>query len=240
MPLNDQPRFAKQITFLKSRLSPEGYLGLHLTIGAAIIIGATWVFAAIAEDVATADRLTVVDAEVSAWLHARTTPTLTAILLVITNVHATIGVTLITLIVFLLLVWRNHRSQALALICSVFGGMLLNLILKNIFLRARPHFENPILTLTTYGFPSGHTMMATCLYGALSGVAIWKVRSWSYRVLAVLAATLMVALVGFSRIYLGAHYLSDVVGAFAEGMVWLAFCLTTVNVIERRRKTNSA
>ncbi|MDX6611518.1 MAG: hypothetical protein QOD75_704 [Blastocatellia bacterium] len=233
MPLPNQ-RFAKPRAFLKARLSPEGYLGLHLTIGALILIGATWIFAAIAEDVVTADRLTVVDVEFSNWLHARANPTVTAVLIVITNLHATIGITILTFAAFLFLIRRGYRAQSLALVFSVFGGMLLNVILKNIFVRARPHFEAPILTLTTYGFPSGHTMMATCFYGALAAIAIWSLRTWGARLAATLGAGLMILLVGFSRIYLGAHYLSDVLGAMAEGLVWLAFCLTAVSVAHRR------
>lgn len=231
-------RFPKQIAFLKARLSPEGYLGLHLTIGALILIGATWLFGAIAEDVVTEDRLTVVDAEVSAWLHTHAHPWATTVLLIITHLHATMGVTIITFAAFLYLLRQKQRSQALALVLSVGGGMLLNVVLKNVFLRARPHFENPILTLTSYGFPSGHTMAATCLYGALCTFAVWSLRPWAWRVLTILAAGFLIMLVGFSRIYLGAHYLSDVLGAMAEGLIWLAFCLTAVDVIRRRPRPN--
>ena len=236
---NSRHRFAKQIAFLQARFSTEGYLGLHLTIGALILIGGTWLFAAIAEDVVTANRLTVVDAEVSAWLHAHVHPVVTGILLFITKLHTTVGVTIITLAAFLYLLRKKQRSWALAIIFSVFGGMLLNVILKNVFHRARPHFDNSILTLTSYGFPSGHTMMATCLYGALGAFAVWKLRPWPWRVLAVLAASFLILLVGFSRIYLGAHYLSDVLGAITEGLVWVAFCLTAVNVIRSRSSHTS-
>jgi undecaprenyl-diphosphatase len=199
------------------------------------MIAATWIFAMIAKDVAAADRITIIDKEFSAWLHARAQPALTSVLLFVTTIHGHAGVLILMSAAFLLLIWRHHRSQAIALACSVFGGMVLNPILKNVFLRARPQFENPIvtLTLTTYGFPSGHTMMAASLYGALAAFAIWNFKNWAWRVLSVLACGFLILLVGFSRIYLGAHYLSDVLGAFAEGMVWLAFCLTAVSVIRR-------
>lgn len=238
MTSSNRQRFEKQIAFLKARLSPEGYLGLHLTIGALIMIGATWLFAAIAEDVVTADRLTVIDVQFSAWLQAHGKPWLTAFLLLVTNIHATLGATIITTAVFIYLVKNRHRRWALTVALSVFGGMLLNVLLKNIFHRARPHFDNPILTLTSYGFPSGHTMMASCLYGVLGAFAVSQLKAWRWRVLAVVAAGFLILLVGFSRIYLGAHYLSDVLGAMAEGMVWLAFCLTAVNMIRHRLRPN--
>ncbi|MEP6707762.1 MAG: phosphatase PAP2 family protein, partial [Pyrinomonadaceae bacterium] len=149
-----------------------------------------------------------------------------------------LGATIITTAVFLYLLKNKERRWALTIALSEFGGMLLNVILKNVFHRARPHFDDPILTLTSYGFPSGHTMMATCLYGALGAFAVWKLKAWRWRVLAILAASFMILLVGFSRIYLGAHYLSDVLGAMAEGLVWLAFCLTAVSMIRHRLRPN--
>jgi undecaprenyl-diphosphatase len=221
---------------LKARLSPEGYLGLHLTIGALILIGATWIFGAIAEDVVTKDRITVVDANFSAWLYTHWHPWITRALLIVTHLHGTIGITIITSAVFLYLVRLRYRAQALALVLSVGGGMVLNVILKNVFARARPHFDNPILTLTSHSFPSGHTMAATCFYGALCVFAVSNLKTWTGRVLTILVAGSLILLVGFSRIYLGAHYLSDVMGAIAEGLVWLAFCLTAVNVVTRRPK----
>jgi len=201
------------------------------------MIGATWLFAVIAENVVTADRLTVIDADVTAWLHAHRTPLVTAVLMVITHLHGTVAATILTIGAFFLMRRRGYRAQALAMVLSVFGGMLLNVTLKNVFLRARPHFDNPILTLTSYGFPSGHTMMATCFYGALGAIAIANLRKWGWRVVAGVAASFMILLVGFSRIYVGAHYLSDVLGAMAEGLVWLAFCLTAVRVVHQRRRS---
>ncbi|MEO8433409.1 MAG: phosphatase PAP2 family protein [Pyrinomonadaceae bacterium] len=231
-------RYPRQIAFLKARLSPEGYLGLHLTIGALILIGATWLFAAIAEDVVTKDHIIVVDANFSAWLYAHWHPWTTRTLLIVTHLHGTIGITIITTLVFLYLMRHKYRSQALALVLSVAGGGLLNVILKNVFLRSRPSLENPILTLTSHSFPSGHTMAATCFYGALCVFAVWSLKAWSGRLLAIVTAAFMIMLVGFSRIYLGAHYLSDVLGAIAEGLAWVAICLTAVEVIRRRPGRN--
>jgi undecaprenyl-diphosphatase len=236
MPSHTDHRFARQVAFLKARLSPEGYLGLHLTAGALIMLGATWLFAVIAADVVTADSLTVIDANFTNWLYARRTPAVTAVLMVVTNFHDTLGASILTLAVFVFMLRRGFRPQALAMVLSVFGGMLLNVTLKHVFLRTRPHFENPILTLTSYGFPSGHTMMATCFYGALGAIAIANLKNSSWRIGVGLVAGFMILLVGFSRIYLGAHYLSDVLGAMAEGLVWLAFCLTSVRIVHHRRR----
>jgi undecaprenyl-diphosphatase len=113
--------------------------------------------------------------------------------------------------------------------------MLLNKFLKYIFHRPRPHFDDPILALTSYSFPSGHTMTATVLYGVLAALLVTKIERRSLRVLVVLLASGLIAVVGFSRIYLGAHYLSDVLGAIAEGIAWLSLCLTAVYSVWRQR-----
>ena len=133
--------------------------------------------------------------------------------------------------------WRKrYRTQVLILTLAVFGGMLLNATLKQIFMRSRPQFENPILNLTSYSFPSGHTMMATVFYGSLCFMFVTRFRDWRARGLAVVVSGCLILLVGFSRIYLGVHYLSDVMAAIAEGLAWLAFCVISVEDLGRRRK----
>jgi undecaprenyl-diphosphatase len=77
-------------------------------------------------------------------------------------------------------------------------------------------------------------MMATVLYGTLCLVIVTRVRSWLWRALAIASAAVMILMVGFSRIYLGVHYLSDVLAAIAEGLAWLAFCFGLVEALRRR------
>jgi undecaprenyl-diphosphatase len=182
--------------------------------------------------------LTVWDIRFSAWLHRHAVRPLTTVLLFVTNIHSTWGVALTTVVVSLFLIRLRQRYWLLALLLSVGGGMLLNVLLKNAFQRARPQFADPILTLTSYGFPSGHTMMATTLYGVLCAFAVSKIERWPMRLLAICLAIFLVLLVGFSRIYLGVHYLSDVLGAIAEGVAWMALCLTAVDTMRRRQRRN--
>jgi len=110
-------------------------------------------------------------------------------------------------------------------------GMMLNGMLKYVFHRSRPAWDDPILMIGSFGFPSGHAMSATLLYGFLAAFGVRKVQAWRWRVLAVLAAGLLVVLIGFSRLYLGVHYLSDVLAGMAAGSAWLALCLTAVGTL---------
>ncbi len=80
-------RFAPQIAFVRARLSPQSYLGLQLTMGALILIGASWIFGGVAEDVVHGDPLTLVDLQLAQRFHTHSTPYLTEIMLAITHLH---------------------------------------------------------------------------------------------------------------------------------------------------------
>jgi membrane-associated phospholipid phosphatase len=221
-------RFARQIRFLQARLSPEGYLGLHLTIGLLVILAAGWWFADIAEDMSGEAAKRLLDERVTAWFRQRATPALTQISRVVTFFGSVGFVAVASSCGAIVLLVREWWYQLLALTLAVGGGSLLNILLKHFFHRQRPVLENPLLTLSSFGFPSGHTMGATLLYGVLAVFVAQSVRTWRLRALAFSMAALAGALIGLSRIYLGAHYLTDVVGAIAVGLAWLAFCWTGV------------
>jgi undecaprenyl-diphosphatase len=223
------------VGFVRARLSPEGYLGLHLTLGALILVSASGLFGLIVEDVRTNDPLTVLDRQVAAWLHARATPPVTTAMLAISFLGSLRWVAAVVLGTTLLLGWHHRWADFLALVLAVPGGMGLNVLLKGAFRRQRPTFADPLLVLATYSFPSGHAMAATCLYGVLAATAVWRIRQRGFRVAVAGAAGLMTVLVGFSRIYLGVHYLSDVMGGMTAGVAWLAMCLTTVETVRRHR-----
>lgn len=223
--------------FAAARFSPEGEYGLHLTVGLACLLAAMAVFARLAGAVVAGAPITQLDVEVADWLHrhARQGGLLRDGLLLLTHLHSTPGVLAIAAGVGFWFHRRGHRYWPVALVSAVPGGMLLNVALKHTFERARPHFDEPILTLSTYSFPSGHTMAATVLYGLLACYFARRARSWAGRAAPFAAAALMIGAVAFSRMYLGAHYLSDILAALAEGCGWLAVCLSGAATLNRRR-----
>ena len=218
-----------------NRFSPQGYLGLHLMMGILLLIGASWLFGGIAEDVVTGDPLTVTDKHVAEWFHQRTTPGLMAAMLVITDFASPLWVTCVAVVTGLVLWWKRCWYRLLALVLVIPGGMALVPLLKMAFHRHRPSFEDAFSIFQGYSFPSGHTMAATLLYGLLAVFAVLAFDTWRQRTWAVLGAFVMVLLVGFSRVYLGAHYLSDVLGAVAAGLAWLVLSLTAVDALRRSR-----
>ena len=228
-------RLAPLRAFIEARLSPQGYLGLRLTIGALVLVGASWAFGGIARSVVDGQPLTLADARLAAWLHARVTPGLTSVMLALSAAGSPAVAGALAALLTVVLWWRRQWYRLLALVLTVPGGMVLNVLLQTAFHRARPQLSNPILTLTSYSFPSGHTMAATVCCGYLTALLVSRLSTWRWRVFAVLVAGVVILLIAFSRLYLGVHYLSDVLAAMAEGLAWLALCLTAVDTLRRAR-----
>lgn len=122
----------------------------------------------------------------------------------------------------------RRRSEAAGMFLSAAGGGLLNVLLKALIARPRPVASLVVIDREVRGlsFPSGHVMFYVCFFGFLffAAYALTPRGSWTRRILPVLAA-LPVVLVGFSRVYLGAHWPSDTLGAYLASGIWLAFSL---------------
>ena len=237
--LRSCPRFVAAIAFLRRRLSPEGYLGIRLTIGVAVLIGACWVFGEITEDVIAGDPLTLVDWRVAAFFHANATPLRNQILSAISFFGSGTFLGMAVSAGALYLVWQRSWYLLLTLLLVVPGGAMIDVVVKHLIQRQRPGFENPIATLNSYSFPSGHTIGATLFYGLMAALAVQVFQGWKPKGGTVLGAVVIVLSVGFSRICLGLHYLSDVLGAMAAGVAWLALCLTAVETFRRGREKRS-
>jgi membrane-associated phospholipid phosphatase len=93
-----------------------------------------------------------------------------------------------------------------------------------------------LLSLVDYGFPSGHTMIATLFYGYLALFLVKTLSGWRWRALVMIIVGGLIMLIGLSRMYLGVHYLSDVLAAMAAGVAWLVLCVTAVATLGHRRR----
>ena len=208
--------------------SRRAELALRLGVGALFLIAAAWLFGAIAEDVVTSDRLTLLDVDVARWLRAHATPELTRWMLLVTDLHSTVAVSSYAAAVGLAFAWRRQWRHLATVFVCVAGGLTLNVLMKVAFHRARPVLDDPLLTLASYSFPSGHVAGSTLMYGLIVAWTFTQTRRPLVRAAVAIAAAAAIALVAFTRMYLGVHYLSDVAAAFAEGVAWLALCLSAL------------
>ena len=194
---------------------------------------AVGLFLVIAFAVALSAPLAALDASVGTWLHVRATPLVSNAMAVVSFLGAPTTLTIVAVGGSLLLLYRRRRSEAAMLSTVVLGGNLLNFCLKHLVQRGRPVFDDPIFSLPTYSFPSGHAMASTVFYGLLAVYASVNARQRYAACIGIAAAVFMVALVSFSRVYLGLHYLSDVMAGIAEGIAWLALCFAALHYIQR-------
>src|SRR5688500_17075220 len=185
-------------------------LSLLFLAGIVVFVATTLTLGIISEDIIDHRPLNAADVQFSNWLYTHRSHSLTRAMVVATSLGSTATVTFVAVGLGLYLLWRRRLAWLSTLGAAVGGGMLLNRLLKYAFHRPRPQFDDPILMLTSYSFPSGHTMAATALYGVIAAYFFAKTSSWAWRVIIILLAASLIMLVGFSRIYLGAHYLSDV------------------------------
>jgi membrane-associated phospholipid phosphatase len=234
------PESSRLRRFAAARFSPEGTTGLHLTIGVAILVLTAWLFGVIAGEVIEGGPIIAVDLQVANWLHAHAhaAPGLTRAMLFLTHWNSVAGVLAMSALLGCILFRRRLDYWLLALAVIVPGGMAVNILMKFAFARARPMFDEPLVVLHTYSFPSGHASGATLFYGFLACLLVRHIASNGKRAAIIFAAALMVAAVCFSRVYLGAHYMTDVIAGVAEGLAWLAICIPAMTSLRRRREAH--
>ena len=208
-------------------------LATQLGTGALVLTAAAWAFGLIAQQVVSGAPLTELDAAIATWLHRRAGPPWTALMFAITHLHSTVAISCYAIGAATFLARRRRWRSVVTVIVTVFGGLTLNVLMKLAFQRPRPSFDDPLLTLNTYSFPSGHVAGSTIFYGLCLAWVYRRTRLLSWRLAALSFAIAVLALVGLSRMVLGVHYLSDVVAAFAEGIAWLALCLTALHAFWR-------
>jgi len=234
MKISPRSNSSRPVAIRSARWPRKGLIGLRFTVSMLVLIAACGIFGDITEDVVTGDSTVKTDFVVANFFYERTTPTITATMKALSFFGSIAFLTSAAALFAIHLGWRRKWHDLLLLLSVVPGGMLFNVIVKHIVGRHRPIFENPLLTLKSYSFPSGHTMGATLFYGLLAVLVVLSGCRWPSKVFTVFSAILIISLVGFSRIYLGVHYLSDVLGAIAASVAWLTLCLSAGDALSRR------
>ena len=205
------------------------YLGLHGVVGLILSAACIWIFFAIAEDLPENGALVHSDLAVTNWLQTHGTEGGESLFVGVSYLGAQVLIA-IGIGVAIVLVARRDWARLRLLAAAGVGGALLNALLKTVFHRSRPTFASEF-HMTSWSFPSAHAMNSLIVYGLL---AYWLAQRFpGAKVWMLLVATILVAAIGYSRIYLGVHYLSDVLAGFSAGLTWLVVCITGHRFAER-------
>lgn len=221
--------------FLGRRLSPDSYLGLHLTVGFIISFITFVMFGNLAEQVVEAEGVVRFDQELANALYQNANALEITLFHLITNLGGRMATIVIGLGVALWLLLRQHKLLLISWAVAIIGNSVLNFVLKFAFQRARPTFDNPLLVESFYSFPSGHAMGSVVMYGMLAYILSVLVADLRWKRMALACITIwFILFIGFSRMYLGVHYFSDIAAGYAAGLGWLTIVITGTEVARRR------
>ena len=209
---------------------------------AVVLVGVP--FGLLLAQVSTAGRFTELDSHLARWLNERVAdhPALVGLLRFVTFLGQPVWLIIVVgLPVVWLLIRRDrvhNRKLVTFLTVTGIGGGLVDTLVKIIVARPRPVVGNPLITVAGKSFPSGHAMGSTICYGALL-LAFLPLAAPRWRRWIVGLVVLLVLLIGLSRLALGVHFLSDVLGGLVLGMAWLAASVAAFEAwrIERGRPT---
>lgn len=210
---------------------------LTALVGALVIAGfvaaGSWVYDAVAE----ADGVAGLDRPVLNWAIAHRTPSTIGWLSAFTTWGSTVPmvVTGLVLTTAVYLRWRRRTVWVLMLLAAA-GSVSFTLVGKAVFARSRPPLADAVPPYeTSFSFPSGHTLNSCVVAGMLAYLVVWLARRWWTRLMAVCCAVAWTALMGFSRVFLGYHWLTDVIFAWFVGLAWLALLITAHQLLILRQ-----
>ena len=217
-----------------SRLPPVVFSLLWLGAGFGLLVGAGAIFAELADGLGGDETMGHFDDAFTAAVQRGTPPSVLHAFAAITRLGDAATLSVIGLLVFFALLWRQGIRLALIWAAAVGGNALLNVSLKSVFARARPVHDGGLVLEQGFSFPSGHASGSVVTYGMLAYLAL-RLLPARWHLPALLLAAVAAFSIGSSRVFLRVHYPSDVLAGFASGSAWLAMCILGVELARRYR-----
>jgi undecaprenyl-diphosphatase len=223
-------------------LSTHALLAVTAIVGGLVILGLTAASAGVYDAVAEKDGVSGLDRPTLDHVIAMRTPLANQLLTVFTDLGGALRMTLIASAVTLLMVWRWRSPTPLILmIIAVAGSLSFTYVGKAIVGRARPPLSDAVPPYEhAFSFPSGHTLNSTVIAGMVAYLVASRLTSRLGIALCVVLAVAWAAAMGFSRIFLGHHWLTDVIFAWFLGLAWLALLITAHRMVLAARPADSS
>jgi undecaprenyl-diphosphatase len=216
-------------TLLEARAEVFRKIADRLTLAAAVWLAAglafsafvVWAFAELADEVVEGDSRRF-DRAVLLWIHSSFPGWLDGPMRLVTALGYYWVVIPLLAVAVLAFYRKDWRLSAILLVVSTSGSIVLTTVLKAIFERSRPELFDSGYTASFYSFPSGHATLAVGFYGTLTLLLAYRLRGYARWLVAACGVSL-VLLIGFSRLYLGVHYPTDVLAGYLAALLWLVF-----------------
>ncbi|MBD2447563.1 phosphatase PAP2 family protein [Nostoc sp. FACHB-152] len=167
------------------------------------------------------------------WLHQFANPSLDNVMLAITNLGNPNVVVIVVVVSLSLLQWQRLFQEARVLAIACLGAFILNTGLKLLFTKPRPQLWPQLITEKSFSFPSGHALGSLVLYGMLAYLLATHYPRFSQLIYSV--AVIAIAAIGFSRLYLGVHWPTDIIAGYGVGFLWLTICITMLKLQKLRQ-----
>src|SRR5258708_5551224 len=217
------------------QLTPETNLGLSLFVGVVLSLGALLLFYLLVTGVTTNAPIVQVDQNIALTLHSIVSPQLLNLMIA----FSLLGLQVLWLVVIIIALYyavRRQWNHLTVWIAAVAGIEILTEILKLFIRRPRPVFTNPFVTALQFSFPSGHASVSLVVYGLIAYLMMSAVNVGWKRTLILTTMTVLILMIGFSRIYLGVHFFSDVIAGYVIGVICLAICINALGILQRHHK----
>jgi membrane protein DedA with SNARE-associated domain/membrane-associated phospholipid phosphatase len=214
----------RSIGFLQARLDTTAFLGMTLSILTLAFFYILALFAGIVEDLITSDSIVSADIRIANLFFGFRTDALTDVFSWITLLgKSQVFLCFIAITVTLLWLWRKNNYIP-SLFIAVIGSEIFTYLGKLAFHRPRP--EMSVYVEHSFSFPSGHATIAVAFYGFVGYLLLRFVQSWNRKINIFITTILLIIAIGFSRIYLGEHYISDVWSGYLVGAMWLIIAVS--------------